>query len=86
MNRSIALFVGTVLFTSNYFPVAVDKLPDGFPNGVTIQTNTDDYITPTMVGTTSLYSGLLGNHPFVITNVAQFDELKPTFVGSSMLR
>jgi hypothetical protein len=86
MNRWTALGVGTVLFASNWLVVALDKLPDNFPEAVSIQEYQDQYVKPTMVGTTSIYSGMLGIDPFYIFDPSQADELRPSFVSSASLR
>ena len=86
MNRYTALFLGTALFSSHFFVVAIDKPPDDFPDGVSIQNYTDGRMPPTRVGTVSIYSGLLGSHPLIVNDFSQDDELKPTFISSPVSR
>lgn len=80
--KGLVLVLGSALLVTNWVAVAVDKLPDDFPSNTTIQNYSGQGFRPTIVGTTTIYSGMLGIHPFQIVVPVQFGELTPTFVSS----
>jgi len=82
MKKCTAITAGTAFFALNWCDVALDKIPRGFPNDSLVQRASDYGARPTMVGTTSMYSGMLGIHPFQIIAPVRLRELTPSFVSS----